>query len=339
MAEGVFDCADLVEIQVKADMIWSDNASNKEYVSRSEALQVLLAEQTADLTVLEDSDKDRDVKIMWVDYCASTVEDCAGDECTVDGNEPEATCKTYALDQCIETSFKVSENRFRTSNLSREEVVAKAMLKAQKDLEEEIARRMIASVDTFVGENESTNQPGVVAGTDTYIDGSYWTADIFGYLSEAGVLNKFTDPFILDGNNLYRQAWMSKYQGLNANEGSKPALFGSIRTYHDLFNMNQVLGANKMFMIDKGAIAFASKVRYSATPVTYGNGANLTRYSIPSKNVAGLSFDVVYKTSCSGDDITHHWKLIARFGTFLNPNSACNSTNTGVLSFTCGTQP
>jgi hypothetical protein len=113
----------------------------------------------------------------------------------------------------------------------------------------------------------------------------------------------------------------------------------AIRTYNDLFNMNTVVGANKMFMIDKGAIAFASKVRYSKTPEEISNGANMIRYSIPSKNLPGVSFDVIYKTACSDSDIIHSWKLIARFGTFNNPTSSCDNTNTGVLSFSCGVAP
>lgn len=331
-------CAKLLEIQVKADTIWADNAAKKEYTARCEAAKALISEQTANLIALKDPGKENKVSVQWIDTCNSVVSEC-GDECIIVGTEAQDTCKEYSLDQCIETSFKVNENKFRTSMWTREEYVAKLLLKADKDLCEEITKRMIASVDSFVGTNAFNGQPGVVAGTDTFIDGAYWTPEIMGYFAEAAIMNKSQDVFLLDGNNLFRQTWLANYQKLNANQGSNMPMLEAIRTYNDLFNMNAVVGSNKMFMIDKGAVAFASKVRYSTTPESITNGANLIRYSIASKNLPGVSFDVIYKTECLDSNIIHSWKLIARFGTFSNPTSACDLGNTGVLSFTCGAAP
>ena len=104
--------------------------------------------------------------------------------------------------------------------------------------------------------------------------------------------------------------------------------------------MNAVLAPDqKTFMIDKGAVAIASKNQYGSSPVTISNGANITRFSVPSINLPGIVYDVVYKTECSGSDIIHKYKFIARFDVFLNPASECDPDNTGVLSFICGEAP
>jgi len=338
MADGNIACADYTSIQVMADDVWADNASNKQYIARCEAAKAILQEQTAEFIELKDPNKDRTVKIQWIDNCAAVAEDYVAD-CDHVGPKGEVTCEEYKIEEAKQSVYCIEEDKFRGSTVDMQMMVAKGWLTAMKKLDEEIAKSVIAKIDSFVGVNEFTGAPGQVAGTDTFIPAGNWGPEIFAYFAEAAIMNSSNDVFLLDGNNLFRQKWLAQYNQLNANEKSDIAMLETIRTYHDLFNMAAVVGANKLFMIDRGAVALATKNRYSTTPREILTGADRVRFAVPSKNLPGVMYDVIYTTKCVAEDIVHTWKFVARFDTFLNPTSACNPTNTGVLSFTCGTAP
>ncbi len=338
MADGNIACADFTSIQVFADDVWANNASNKQYIARADAAKAILAEQTAELVPLKDNDKDRVVKIQWIDNCATTAEDYDPD-CDFVGPKGEITCKEYEIQEAKQSVYCITEDKFRGSTADIQMMIAKGWLSSLKKLDEEIAKSVIAKIDSFVGENEFLGAPGQVVGTDTFIPAVNWGPEIMAYFAETAIMNSSSDVFILDGNNLYRQGWLAQFKALNSNEKDGQAMLETIRTYHDLFNMAAVVGSDKMFMIDKGAVALVTKNRYSTTPREILNGADRIRFAVPSRNLAGVMYDVIYTTTCVDEDIQHQWKFVARFDTFLNPTSSCNPTNTGVLSFTCGTAP
>jgi len=338
MPEGNFSCADLVVVSNKMEQMWADSVVQKQYTPQANSALAVLTEQTAQFIDLKNSLKDVDVRIEWIDHCAGGVTDCT-DECSITGTEAQATCEDYAISICKETEFVVKDLTFRTSSFSREEVTARGWMNSLKRLDEEIAKTVVAKIDSFAGVNPYVGGIGNVVGTDTFVSGAYWTAEIMSYLAQVSILNKSQDVYILDGDNLFQQTWMAQYNQANANGGSQIGMLSSIRKYFDLFNVNAVVGAKKTFLIDKGAVALISKVRYPSTPEQILNGANVIRWSVPSNYLPNIAYDVVYQTECSGSDIFHKYKFIARFDVFLNPTSACDTTNTGVLSFTCGEAP
>jgi len=338
MPEGNFSCADLVVVKNKMEQMWADSVVQKQYTPQANSALAVLTEQTAQFVELKDSMKDNTVRVEWIDHCAGGVTDCT-DECTITGSEAEATCEDYTISICKETEFVVKDLTFRTSSFSREEVLARGWMNSLKRLDEEIARTVVAKIDSFVGVNPYTTGLGNVVGTDTFVSASFWTAEIMAYLAQVSVLNKSQDVYILDGDNLFQQTWMAGYNQANANQGSQAPMLNSIRKYFDLFNVESVVGAKKTFLIDKSAVALVSKVRYPSTPEQILNGANVIRWSTPSQYLPNISYDVIYKTECSGSDIFHKYKFIARFDVFQNPTSSCDTTNTGVLSFTCGEAP
>jgi len=340
-ADGTIICADLTSIQIFADDIWNDNASQKQYIARAEAAKAIMSEQTVTLEQLKDHDKDNVVKLQWVDMCANTVEDYVA-ECDFDGALGKITCKEYEILEAKQSKYSITEEKFRGSTADIQMLIAKGWLTALKKLDEEIAKAAIAKVDSFVGVNAYTGAPGQVVGLDTFIPPAHWGPEIMAYFAEVAIMNSSDDTYILDGNNLFRQTWLAQFKALNQNEKDGKAMLETIRTYHDLFNMSAVVGSDKLFMIDKNAVAIITNNRYS-TERSIQNGANRTRFSVPSRNLAGVIYDVVYTTKCiitdGEEDIQHNWKFIARFDTFLNPTSSCDPNNTGVLSFTCGSAP
>ena len=134
MAAGDFSCAALQDVLVEVDRAWADNQINKDYMSFAGVLTAVKAEQTARLVELEDPEKDNTIKVYWPADCDDNLDDC-DDDCVVGGPELEAKCKEYTLDICQTTGFNVKEKMFRSSNLTREQVVARGMLKKMKLLD------------------------------------------------------------------------------------------------------------------------------------------------------------------------------------------------------------
>jgi len=334
---GNFTCADLQVILVNADRAWMDNATKKDYVSYAETIKAVIAEQTAEFPELEKMDKDEKVKIYWAADCSTSLADCA-DDCVIGGPTPEAQCKEYELDICKKAGFSIPEKRFRKSNLTREEVVALALLKRMKELDEFLAQTAVSKIDSFAGVNQFAGI-GQVVGPITYIAPSLWTADIMGYFAQVGIMNKFSNPYMVHGTNLWQSNWQANFNNLNQDQKDALAKFGSMRSYWDPFNVDLVNSPDKVsYMIDKGAVAFVSKAYYPANnPVEY-LGAGQLRYSVESKNLAGVFYDVVYTNRCVADEIYHDWTLYIHAGIFQNP-IGCDENNTGVLKFQCGVQP
>jgi len=339
MASGDFTCADLVKVTVKMQDMWADSAVEKQYKGNVDAALAVLTEQTAQFTPLEDPNKDNIVRVEWIDDCNNVVADCT-DECTIVGAESEATCKDYEIAICKEIEYSVDDRKFRGSNMSIDEVTARGWMNKIKALDEEIAKTVVAKVDSFAGVNQYGGGIGNVVGNETYIDAAYWTPAVMGYFAQVSILNKMSNPYLLDGDNLFQQTWIANFNSLNANQASELPKLQTIRTYFDLFNMNAVLAPDKKtFLIDKSAVALVSKSFYGSTPQQILNGADVIRWSIPSNSLPGVTYDVIYQTECSVNSIIHKYKFMARFDVFLNPTSACAVDNTGVLSFVCGPVP
>ena len=332
---GDFTCAELQVINVNLDEIWADNRVNKDYVSFAESLKAIMAEQSATLDLLENSEKDNEIKVYWAADCSTSLTDCV-DDCVIGGPEPEAQCKNYILDICKTAGFSIKEKTFRTSNLSRDMVVAKAMMKRMKELDEFLAQSIITKLNTFDGVNAFPGI-GVVVGNTTYIAPSFWSPDIMAYFAQVSMMNKFSSPYMLHGNNLWTQNFLAQANNLNQDQKDQMAKLGTMRQYWDPFNMAVVNGVEKIsYLIDRGAVAFANKAYYPLNaPIEY---KTQSRYSIESKSIPGVFYDVVYTNVCANNDITHSWSLYVKAGIFLNP-VGCDTNNTGVLSFVCGVQP
>jgi hypothetical protein len=327
---GDFSCADLVMIQVKLDQMWADSAVKQDYTANCVALQSIIQEQTAQFPQLK-TEKDTQVKIAWLNHCDDTVSDCTND-CIVGGDELSADCKTYELDICKTTGFSVKEKALRAGIFSKEELIAKAMLQKLKIMDEQLTQTVVSALDTYTGVNQFLNG-FTTSGNDTVIPATYWTPDLFAYFYQTMIMNKHTNSFMLSGSNLFQAEWIARMNMSNSEKAPDMAKMNTIRKYFDLFNMDSVLGTKKTFTIDKGAVAFVSKNYYPSTPIQY-IGAGQTRYSVPSKNLSGVTYDVIYTNDCTNNEITHHWSFYVKAGFFLNP-TGCNSDNTGVLSFTC----
>jgi hypothetical protein len=331
---GTFSCSQLQRIQVEVDRIWADTQQHQDYEPQVEVLRAIRAEQTARLQLIENPEKDLEVRVYWPADCSTNLADCS-DDCTIGGPEPESQCTSYSLDICKTTGFSIKEKRFRTNELSREAVVAKAMAKRLKELDEYLAQAVVAKLNAFAGANLFLGGIGDPDNDDvTYIAPSYWTPDIYGYFTQVAIMNKLSSVFIIHGSNLFQMYWQAQMNQANANNKDQILKLQAIRSYWDMFNIDSVNGSTKAsYMISKGAVAFANKAYYPLNaPINYKDDS---RWSIESKALPGVYYDVYYNNECTSNDVQHNWSLYVKAGIFLNP-LGCDDSVTGVIKFVCG---
>lgn len=337
---GTFTCTALQKVIAKIDKAWADNQQKMEFVPQVDVVTAIRKEQTATLREIQNPEKDNTFKIYWVIDCNSGVEDDDGDDCDFDGPEAESRCKEYALDIKKSVKFQNRENMGRTNDINREDALAVQMMKRMVELDETIAQTVVAKINSFAGTNQFTSGIGEVDGVTTYISPSYWGGDMYGYFAQVVIMNKLSNPFIIHGSNLFQQNWQAPLNGLNQNQKDQAPKLNSIRSYWDMFNIDSVNSPDKVsYLITRGAIAIANKAYYPMNnPTEYLTDKPSKRWSIESKSIPGIFYDVIYAMTCDGEDIIHKYKIKVKFGVYLNP-FGCNDEVTGVLKFVCGLAP
>lgn len=331
IAAGDFSASQLTKAILKADQMWGDSMLAADWKANVDVYKAIKAEQTANVTLVEDSEKDYDVRVIWVNPSAQAAED-DDDDCDVGGDELHSDKKDYSLTVGKKWGFTVDEKVWRTNNFSMEDAVAKGFLQADKELSNAVCAHIVARIESFKGVNPVTDGVGTPVGSETEISATDWNERLFAYLYRVGLLNQFGNPFLLSGSNLFEERIITLLAAKNANGVGAAELYKLIRTYFDIFNVDTILSPDqKTYMINRGAIAFASKSYESATPKVY-TGAGLTRYSIASRNLEGVRFDVTYTNRCTSNTMKHDFTVRAKFDTFLNP-LGLDATRTGVLSF------
>jgi len=334
---GVFSESALVDIQVKIDQIWADAIQKQDFVAHTDVVNAILANQTAVISELKGT-KDRTVDIGWINACEITDEAC--EICTIDGEELSTNVEEKTLTTCRQSPFKVEEGIFRSNMFDAEEVIAKGFLMAMKELDEFWAATLVAFLNANLGVNAVTNGKGVVSGTGTYVLPAFWDAGLMSYFARVATSNLFVNPYLVSGANLYESVWNAAYERSQAGSESKVLKYGSMPIYFDLFNIDSTNDPDLYtYMLHRGSVAFVAKNYYPSSRTEY---MDEHRWSIPSKNIPGLRYDVHYKDSCeaqgSYDAMTYQFKLVTYGDFFLNP-TGCDNTRTGVLGFVCGEEP
>ena len=334
---ATFTCADLLVSQGKAEAIWADNAENAEYMPNSETVQAIVANQTAKLDAITGlQEKNNTIKITWLTTCDLEVDDCST-ECFPDGAEVQSNCKEYVPTICKEVNFKITDATLRGSIYSKEEVLARAMLKAIKKIEDSLGAAGVAfledaeGVNAFMGDYGTLTGGGVVGNSATKIAPANWTATLLGYFIQTAKMNLFSSPYLLSGNNLYQAFWNAQAEFANADGKAGLNKFNQMKPTFDLWNIDSAFANPATFLIDRSAVAFGGKWQYPEQVTDFGGDIG-KRYSIPSKTIPGLRYDVHYKMTCVEKDIVHKFNIIAKAGFYLNP-TGCTENNTHVLRF------
>ena len=197
---GAFDETILMNQLVKATEIGFDSRIKQQFTPQYEVLKAIQAAQTATVQTALSRRKDVAVEVQWENFCDIVAEACAED-CEVGGNKSSTNVQEYDLTFCKEVNFSMDENDFIDNVFEMN--IAKALLKADKELTESFAAYGVAQLEAFKGANELTTGKGTVAGTETSIPAAYWTPSLAAYFNHATIINKFVNPIFLSGSLLY----------------------------------------------------------------------------------------------------------------------------------------
>lgn len=319
--------------------MWEDANFRRELQPEVDIINGLRDMQTAQTQFFNPTDKVAKLKIYWVEACEGAVEDCTTD-CDWTGTNVSSQCQDYTITQCKEAKFSIADADFYDNYVSFNEAVAKGLLKYTTLLDNEINTITIAALDSFAGQNQYTNDTrGNVVGNDTFIDGPFWTASLMSYFAKVRRVNHMPDASMFSGENMFDKYWNAQADQANADGKGALNKFDAFGWMFDVVNFDDVLGDKKSLMVSPHAAAFVSTNRVLRDE-SINNGADITRFTVDSMNIPGVKYDVYYRTECAnaGEDLVHHWRIVARFDIFQSP-VMCENNNTGILSFTCGTAP
>lgn len=335
-------CAVLTAAYYLAEAAYADSAKKADYQVEVGVANALIENTTARIEVVNENNKKRQAKIYWTSLCNQVVSDETPDYCEISGVEADAECKTFDLSERVNAKFTIDEKNYANSNLDVAQVFADNMLKTMKALDEAVAQKLMAKLATFTSANLYQEGLGCTDETgnwvSTYINPSYWSPSIMAYFAKVSKMNKFQNPFLIDGGNLFDHYVAAMTNEGNANGKGAAAYFKMMKFYSDLFNVETVTPKGT-YMIDRGATAVAnwSEWRTATQQTAIKHGTDGVKYSIESKNIPGFKYDVYVKKNCSGKYEKLDVLIDTEFDLF-NGASSCGGA-TGVLEFLCGACP
>jgi hypothetical protein len=332
---GAFTETLLNDVRVKADELNFDSRIGLQFQPRIEILKAIAAVQTAQVTPkfmqLKQSNggsKHYDVEVEWENACDIVAGECT--VCEIDGEKLSTNLQHYSLDFCREVAFSVDEWDYVDNDFDFVTSFAKGMLRADKQLAEALAAYAVSVLNSNKGVNVFTGGPGSVSGSDTYITAPFWGPGLMSYLTQVMQMNQFVNPTLASGANFFQDYFIVNNQAGNMN---KP-LYGTFPIFFDQVNIDTVnTPALLTYMISQGSLALGNRT-YNPT-LEINDGANWKRWTVPSKFVPGLVYDGFYKQTCSHDLIKHDFKYKMTADILVNP-AGCSATNTGILTFICG---
>jgi hypothetical protein len=345
MAAGTFSPSALLNIQLKAESMWSEGQFSTDLVAESEAAQAVLRNQTARLTELTNPEKENTAVVTWIKTC-DIVDEACETNCDLDEPELETVNKSYELDMCRKSGFSVDAFKLRTNTYEVEELAARGLAAALKELDEWWAKQALLKLKTFQGVNvKASPHTWDAANLRTSVAGASYNRTLVPYLMQTAIMNRMKNSYFISNEELWYD-WQNALFDAGNLDGkgamARIAALGDNLTF-DLFNFTAAGLAEDLYMVDRNAVAFITKAINPETPTEFGGGIQQTRYRVASPTLPGISYDVYYKLNCktvSGvEHIYHTWRIETRGGIFLNPErctvtvSSVDYEPTGVLAF------
>lgn len=335
----------ILQIKLKAEQMWADSQLAQEYTVYADAAVAVLRNQTARLEQLTDKNRENTVAVTWMDPCGTEVDDCDG-SCDITGDAPNTDSEEYEMDICKQSTFSIPLEALRTNTYTEEELTSRKMMLAIKALDEYWAKQVLIKAKAFAGQNVNPNGFVYENGT-TNIPASQYNEQLYAYLLQTAILNKMPSSYIIDNGSLFLPFTNAAANGGNA-EGKGNAYMAaqiSGKLTYDMWNFIPAGLSEDTFVIGSGAMAMKTKARYTSVPVYADGKINQWRFTVKSKALPGVEYDVISQLSCVSNPATgeqedvQSYKVITRGGIFLNPKG-CPITiggntfePTGILSF------
>jgi len=328
-------CGYLNAVQAKADQIFADGKYKDDLIADVISGQAFL-EQQRGMVKVDTNTKNKELRVEWQTKCDIDTTSCT-DDCSIDGEDITPECKDYEVECLQETTFKVPERLYRDRTIEKIDAVAENMVRHMNAMDVYLAQLILTNLVAMAGTNQFTVGQGTVIGTTTFIPPQYWDDAIWGYFNQVIRLNRFRQPYLLTGNNLYQLLFNRPLESGNAQDGSANVRkIGTLRTYQDPENI-EVVAPGQSILVHRGAAGFFSKVWNPAGAVNAVEPApGEFLWSEPSRNLPGINYDLFLIKTCAGNEFYEAYK-IQLSGVFAANPYPCNDDVTGVLVFECGT--
>lgn len=316
----------------RASNLWPDNMTAADFVPQIETLNAIRDQQTARVQTVNLPDG-VDVRIAWMNNCDIAVGDWVSTDCTFSGPEADVDKIDLSIDQAKESKFSIPIDAWRDNIFGEADATAVNLNKVMVAQAEAVATYCVAVINANLGVNTyDADGNWTISGTDTTIPAPEWReTDIFGDFQLAAKVNRFTNPFLLSGQNMYQLAYKARTSQANGEGKGDYVRLGEMPLYNDVFNVDSVNTPAKLtYMINRGTLAFASKGYYPGRPEVL-NG-NFQRFSMTNRFFPALVHDVEMLVDCTSGVWKRHYKVIPRFKLFINP-TGCTATRTGIMKF------
>ena len=328
----------LLKLNVKAEQMWADSALALSTKANTETAKAILKNQTARFKVFEDSRLDQKVAVTFLSMCGMESEACE-DNCDIDELEPNSGVKDYEPDICQKAGFKINEKILRTNQYQFEELFAKFAGEAMDKLDEFWSKQALAKLKTFAGANAFPSPYTYDAvNKTTNVPSAGYDVTMIPKLIQQMMLNEMGDAYFIDNGSLWEPFFNAQMNAGNLDGKGQATLIQQLNMTFDQFNFLKAGLTEDTFAISKGAVAMKTINKFEDTPrVLTAEGQ--TRYTMNSRNLEGVKYDVIHQEKCVGDDIFQTFRFITNGGIWLNPETCpvtiggAQVAQTGVLSY------
>jgi len=326
-------CGYLHTIQRMADDIWADPMKNNDLIADVVSAKAVLENQSVSFGELTGT-KNNELRVEWLTKCDITPTTCT-DDCTITGEDADPQCKDYEIACLYETTFQVPLRAYRDRTIEMQQSIAFQKLAHMKAMDERLTQYIIEGIVSGAGTNLFTGGVGDVNTTTTYIAPQYWDDSIWGYFNQVTRVNKFRNPYLINGNNLYQLLFNRPLEAGNADGVGNFRKMGTLKTYQDPENI-EAHAEGQSLLLHKTAVAFLNKAWNRVNPINAEvKAGQYWEWSEESKNIPGVFYDITMVETCSGNEFYQAFKIKLHGLLATNPYP-CDEDNTGIIVFECG---
>ena len=324
----------LPEVYVSIEQAWNDAIQRAQFEAKANAAIGQLSRQTARVEpIITGSNEDAKIitkRIYWQNFCNIVAEDCTT-QCDPSAIEITDNSQTHTISLCKQASFFTSWKTHRNVPHNLAGTIAGGLLKATKELDEWISNQFVLYVDTQKGDHEYQNPDWTIAADVASVPNANWTEAIIPEFELAAEFAYLGPYYMLEGLNTWATRRIAGAKQVDDNGAGTASLWNSKNWVDSPIELQKSATTdNRTYLIANSALAILTGNYFSERPVEFGGKYRM--WTIPSRNLPGVRYDVTEVENCSSNDFTISYKVQANYQFALNP-TGCVAGRTGVLAF------
>lgn len=311
---------------------WGDPIKQGDYIAKVAALQGHLQRQTARIEspIVGSGGEAKLItrKIYWTNECTLAVGNTT-DECAAASNTADDASIDVTISNNKEVPFAVSMKQFRSKQVEMQDVIANNMLVSMKLLDEYLNAQYVLALEANKGTHEYSLPFGALNGSNWQIENTNWNEDIMPQFMLSAEFSRFVRPYVVSGVNSFADYQRSLKMAGNLNVAGIQNMYDTYNWVFDPITV-EANAPNKSYLVNASALALVTGNYWSAVPTAIT--ADHTVFSVPSRNLPGISYDIHQYRTCTSDDFVFSYKIRVNWSYILNPKG-CTATRTGILAF------